>query len=183
MNVRSRARIIGRSRPPDRQRLLAGPLLFTGRDSPRVADIASVPTRKRPVRDDLGIDDNLDEYVEQRDGFEIFELVGADLTQLSISGLRIGDLQEILPHLVDLIGLKDVSDALTDVEDSELRLYRLLRGRDSPEVPTGFPLLQLGAHGSNPVGLFQRYLDAHLSQLNGHGFHQRDHLRSAGEGI
>jgi len=56
-----------------------------------------------------------------------------------------------------------VPDALADVEDRQLRLHRLLRGRDGPEIPTGFPLLQLGTHGRNPVGLFQRYLDAHLS--------------------
>src|SRR5206468_3002415 len=84
----------------------------------------------------------------------------------------ISDLQEVFPHLVDLVGLKDVSDALTDVEDSDLRLYRLLRRGDRPEKATGFALLQLGAHGSNPVGLYQLYLDAHLAQLKSHRFVQ-----------
>ena len=76
-----------------------------------------------------------------------------------------------------------MSDALADVEDSELRLYRLLRGWDRPEIATGLALLQLGAHSGNPVGLDQLYLDAHLAQLKSHGFHHRDHFRGAGEGI
>src|SRR5438093_4511587 len=153
----------GRTNPPtpsfiqEWQRLLAGLLLFTRRDSPRVADVAPIPAGKGPVRDDLGVHDDLDEDVEQGNRLEVFELVVADLAQLGIPGLRVGDLQELFPHLVDLIGLKDMSDALADVEDRELRLYRLLRGGNRPEIATGVALLQLGAHGSNPVGLFQIY--------------------------
>ena len=82
-----------------------------------MADVAPVPARKWPVPDDLGIHDDLDEHVEQGNRLEVFELVVADLAQLGISGLGIGDLQEVLPHLVDLIGLKDMSYALSDVED------------------------------------------------------------------
>src|SRR6267142_2569661 len=142
--------------------LLAGLVLFARRDSPGVADVAPIPARERPVRDDLRVHDDLDEHVEEGDGLEVFKLVVADLAQLSIPSLPIGDLQEVFPHLVDLVGLKDVSDTLADVEYRELRLNRLLRGRNGPEVSTGFALLQLGANGSNPVGLYQLYLDAHL---------------------
>src|SRR6266446_10864908 len=134
----------GRYPPENLRRLLAGLLLFARHDAPGVADVAPIPAREGPVRDDLGVHDDLDEGVEQGDGLEAFELVVADLAQLGVSGLAIGDLQEVFPHLVDLIGLKDVSDALADVEDGELRLDRLLRRRDRPEIAAGFALLQLG---------------------------------------
>src|SRR5947208_11300063 len=43
-------------------RLLPARLVpFTRHDSPRVADVAPIPTRERPVRDDLGVHDDLDE--------------------------------------------------------------------------------------------------------------------------
>ena len=58
--------------------------------------------------DDLGVHDHLNEHIEERDDLELLELVVADLAQLGLALRRVGHLQQVFPHLVDLIGLKHV---------------------------------------------------------------------------
>src|SRR5262245_32556616 len=89
-----------------RPRLPTGCRLLARVNQPGVPDIASIPARERPVGDDFGVHDDLDKDVEQGDGLEILKFVSADLPQLGIPRFRIGELQQLFPHFVELIGLK-----------------------------------------------------------------------------
>ena len=59
--------------------LLARLLLLTRLDQPGVTNVTSVPARKGPILDDLGVHDYFDVYVEERDDLEVLEFIVADL--------------------------------------------------------------------------------------------------------
>src|SRR5262249_48596225 len=88
--------------------LLAGFILPTRLNQPRVTNITAVPARERPILDDFGIDHYFDEDVEQRNSLKLLELVVADLAQLVVKSLGVSDLQQVLPHGVEFVALKHV---------------------------------------------------------------------------
>jgi hypothetical protein len=59
--------------------LLTRLLLFTRLDEPRVSDVAAIPPGKGPISNDLGVHDDLDEHIEERDDLKILKLVVANL--------------------------------------------------------------------------------------------------------
>ena len=93
----------------------------------------------------------------------MLELLVADLAQLRVPYRRVRHLHQVLPHLVQCIGLELVHEGLASVEGRDLGLDRLLGGGDGVEIALRFPIPQGGPHLRHPVGLFQLQLDTHLA--------------------
>src|SRR5215475_6366025 len=83
-------------------------ILRTRTDEKGVPHVPTVPAGERPVIDDLGIHHDLDIHIEERNDLKIFKLIVAKLAQLLVISLRVGDLQQVFPHLVNFIGLEPV---------------------------------------------------------------------------